>query len=130
MAPQDSRFGGADYRSTSSTLVHFSNDLRRTVTRYPQHSGDAACNSATIGVWRSLDPSLHEEAVKPWELLTDLPAGEPFLHEMRYLSAPSFTVYEEHFSCAVRLRGQSPPGFIVLAVPIRLPPKSTCWKDP
>jgi len=100
------------------------------VTRYPQHYGECACNPAVVGVWRSLDPTLHEEAVKPWELLTDLPAGEPFLHEMRYLSAPSFTVYEEHFSCAVRLRGQSPPGFIVLAVPIRLPPKSTCWKDP
>jgi AraC-like DNA-binding protein len=104
--------------------------LRQAVTRYPQHSGEGACNPAVVGVWRSRDPSLHEEAVKPWELLTDLLAGEPFLHEMRYLSAPSFTVYEEHFSCAVHLRGQSPRGFIVLAVPIRLPPKSTCWKVP
>jgi AraC family ethanolamine operon transcriptional activator len=130
MAPQGSRFRDSSYRSTSSKLVHFSNDLRRTVTRYPHQSGEGACNSAVVGVWRSVDPSQHEEAVKPWELLTDLPAGAPFLHEMRYLSAPSFTVYEEHFSCAVRLRGQSPPGFIVLAVPIRLPPKSTCWKDP
>ena len=100
------------------------------MTRYPQHSGEGACNPAVVGVWRSRDPSLHEEAVKPWELLTDLLAGEPFLHEMRYLSAPSFTVYEEHFSCSVRLRGQSPQGFIVFAVPIRLPAKSTCWKDP
>ena len=93
-------------------------------------SEDPCGNSAVCGVWRSRDPSLHEQAVKPWELLTDLPASEPFLHEMRYLSAPSFTVYEEHFSCAVRLRGQSPRGFIVLAVPIRLPPKTTCWKAP
>ena len=93
-------------------------------------SEDACGDPAVCGVWRSRDPSLHEEAVKPWELLTDLLAGEPFLHEMRYLSAPSFTVYEEHFSCSVRLRGQSPRGFIVLAVPIRLPPESTCWKVP
>jgi AraC family ethanolamine operon transcriptional activator len=121
----------SDYRSALSELVHFSNDLRWTVARYPQpSSAGARSNPAVVGVWRSRDPSLHEQAAKPWELLTDPTTGEPFLHEMRYLSVPSFTVYEEHFSCSVRLRGQSPQGFIVLAVPIRLPAKTTCWKDP
>jgi AraC family ethanolamine operon transcriptional activator len=95
-----------------------------------QPSEDVRGNPPVLGVWRSRDPSLHEQAVKPWELLTELPSGEPFLHEMRYLSTPSFAAYEERFSCSVRLRGQSPPGFIVLAVPMRLSPTTTCWKDP
>jgi AraC-like DNA-binding protein len=114
-----------------SEFVRFSNDFQWTMTRDWQYTTADACENPTVaGVWRSRDPSLHEQAVKPWELLTDPAAGEPFLHEMRYVSAPSFTVYQEYFSCSVRLRGQSPQGFIVLAVPIRLPPNTTCWKDP
>ena len=112
-------------------LVHFSNDLGPSVTEdRATTSDDAYGDAAVVGVWRSHDPSLHEQAVKPWELLTDLPVRAPFLHEMRYLSAPSFAVYEEHYACSVRLRGQSPQDLIALAVPIRLPPTTTCWKNP
>ena len=84
---------------------------------------------ATTGIWVSTDPSLHEQAVKPWELLTSSLARGPFQHKMRYLSAPSFTIYEDRFACRVRLRGHSPPGVIALAVPIRVPPQTLCWKD-
>lgn len=95
----------------------------------PHPSADALGNLGLAGVWRSSDPSVHEQAVKPWELLTDLPVRARFLHEMRYLSAPAFTIYEEHYGCPVRLRGQSPKGVIALAVPIRRPPTTNCWRD-
>lgn len=84
---------------------------------------------ATAGTWISVDPSLHEQAMKPWELLTSSLSRGPFRHEMRYVSASSFTVYVERFACRVRLRGHSPPGLIALAVPIRVPPRTLCWKD-
>ena len=95
-------------------------------TRVPEVGRQAP---ATVGTCVSGDPSLHEQAVKPWELLTSSLARGPFRHEMRFLSASSFTVYEERFACRVRLRGHSPPGVLALAVPIRVSPQTLCWKD-
>jgi AraC family transcriptional regulator, ethanolamine operon transcriptional activator len=85
---------------------------------------------ATTGAWVCDDPSLHEQAVKPWELLTSCLSRGQFRHEMRYFSASAFSVYQERFAYRVRLRGQSPPGVIAVAVPIRVPPQTLCWKNP
>ena len=83
---------------------------------------------AATGKWVCGDPSLHAQAVKPWDLLTSSLSRGHFRHGMRYLSASAFSVYAERFACQVRLRGQSPLDLIALAVPIRVPPHTLCWK--
>lgn len=94
--------------------------------------GDGTGSQATVSAGSCAfgDPSLHEQAVKPWELLTTSLSRGDFRHEMRYVGASTFSIYAERFAGQVRLRGQSPPGVIALAVPIRVPPHSLCWKQP
>ena len=83
-----------------------------------------------VGEVTACDPSLHEEIVRPWDLVnTPLERGA-FGYRMRYLQTPTFTLYREQFDLFCRLQGLSPSKVFAFSIPICAGTRSHYWRKP
>jgi hypothetical protein len=83
---------------------------------------------AEVGLFRPEDPCLHEQAVRPRELLnTPMERGEAF--SMTYIKSPELVIYLEEYGSTMRLRGLAPPGMLVVSVPVTLMPDTLFWRS-
>lgn len=83
---------------------------------------------AEVGLFRPEDPCLHEQAVRPWELL-NTPMERGYAFSMTYIKSPELVVYLEEYGSTMRLRGLAPPGKLVVSVPVTLMPDTLFWRS-
>ncbi|WPL15403.1 transcriptional regulator EutR [Thiorhodovibrio winogradskyi] len=66
------------------------------------------------------DPIIFEATSRPWEVLSEPLGTKGFYNRKHYVATKSVVLYREHFSAPTRLRGISPPGMLVVVVPLQL----------
>ncbi len=71
----------------------------------------------TCGCIETDDPVVFETTSQPWEVFSEPLSTHSFLNRKHYIATESVLLYREHFSAPTRLRGLSPPGRLVMAVP-------------
>ena len=81
----------------------------------------------SIGELSASDPAIHEQIIRPWELLTTHIERGNFGFRMRYLQTPAITLYHSQFDLGCRMRGLSPPDTFTFTVPLRLGPHLSYW---
>jgi AraC-like DNA-binding protein len=83
---------------------------------------------AEVGLFRPEDPCLHEQAVRPWELL-NTPMERGYAFSMTYIKSSELVIYLEEYGSTMRLRGLAPPGMLVVSVPVTLMPDTLFWRS-
>ncbi|MBK5967295.1 MULTISPECIES: helix-turn-helix domain-containing protein [Thiorhodovibrio] len=66
------------------------------------------------------DPIVFEATSRPWEVMSEPMGEQSFFNRKHYLATQSVVLYREQFSVTTRLRGMSPPGKLVVVVPLQL----------
>ncbi|EIC19753.1 helix-turn-helix domain-containing protein [Thiorhodovibrio frisius] len=66
------------------------------------------------------DPIIFEATSRPWEVLSEPLGTQSFYNLKHYVATESVVLYREYFSAPTRLRGISPPGMLVVVVPLQL----------
>ncbi|MCX2980862.1 AraC family transcriptional regulator [Halieaceae bacterium IMCC14734] len=76
------------------------------------------------------DPASFEMALRPWELLCNPSTGGKFKHSLSSVVTPLFSIYQEKISLAAQVRGLSPAGTLVLAIPLGAGRDARYWDEP
>lgn len=82
------------------------------------------------GTLVSSEPWDTEDAWRPWHLCVTVEKPGSYGYRRRYLKTPGLALYSERFDTPCRLRGLATPDRLVLAVPLRLGPRSRYWGMP
>ena len=83
-------------------------------------SGSLACD----------DPCVTEQITEPWDVAITPLSGGPYWHELSFFATPGVVLYREQFSTPTLVRGLSPPGMLVVLVPLVMGRYSNFWKSP
>lgn len=83
---------------------------------------------ARTGRFGTDDPFLHEEAVRPMEVICT-PLGRSYRFDMAYLATPDVILHHASIGAPLRGRGSLPPGMLSLCVPVRLAQGTTFGKS-
>jgi AraC-like DNA-binding protein len=76
------------------------------------------------------DPYGHETLAAPWEFVIRAQSRGAYRWRVHHVTTPSFVIYREHVSGAVRMSGRSPIGMLAFLIPNVTAPRSSLWKQP
>jgi len=68
--------------------------------------------------------------MQPWKVRCSAVSAGEFEHQVDFIRGAAFVLYRERFRLGVHVQGASPPGMLVVSLPLRLGPRTRYWRKP